>query len=178
MRGFVVFLATVLGSIGIGVGVEAASPPATFGTATTRFFAAFPGPVSLQTSRHPIAQILRTWTYTGTSPTTQLVVDVLLLPPAPPGVNSSVFLLMRNTHTPNIPPKDLRTTPGTLDGMTAARFVGCLPRAPEGRNRCAGSLTVLSSGTRTHRIQWTATASGPSAARVGQLLSSFAPVGA
>lgn len=162
---------------GVGVGVESALSPATYGPAPARFYAAFPGPVSLQRSSLPAAQIDRAWTYTGTSPRAQLVVSALLLPPSPPGEASSAFLLLRNRHTPDIPPQDSRPTPETLDGLPAVRVVGCLPRAPKGRNRCAGSLGVSPPGTRTHRIQWTAAASGPSAARVEQLLASFAPVG-
>lgn len=175
MRGFLILLVSVFAAIGIGVGIESASTPTAYGPPGTRFYAAFPGTPSMQERNAPAAHVRRVWTFTGTSDDAQLVVSAVLLTHVPANEAVSVFVSTRQRRTPTVPLRDLRMTPTTVAGQPATLFAGCLGRAPAGRDRCTGTLSISPSGSSSHRIEWSAEASASSPAQVKQLLASFLP---
>ena len=166
-------LGAVLAAIGIGVGFESAALPGPYGPAEARFRAAFPVSPTSQTITGTSAGFRRGWIYTGTSASAELSITALLLHPVTPGSAEAVLVAAPGRRMPRIPPRNERMTELSVGHQPATLVVGCLPHAPVGRYRCAGSLSVAPAGS--PRIEWSAAAAGPSADLVEQLLASFAP---
>lgn len=173
MRGFLILLASVLAAIGVGIGIESASGPTAYGPTGARFYAAFPGAPSVQERSAPATHIRRAWSFIGTSKAAQLVVSVVVLSHLP--ANEAIFFSNYQRRTPTIPPRELHMTPTTIAGQAATLLAGCLHHAPEGHNRCTGTLSLSPSGRRSGRIEWSAEASASTASQVKQLLASFLP---
>lgn len=166
-------MASVLTAIGIGVGINAAFAPSAYGPPGIRFYAAFPAAPSIEARTAPAAHVRRAWTFTGTGHNAQLVVTAVALVDLP--ANEAVFIGTRHSRTPAIPPHDLRVSPTSVGGRPGSLVVGCLPKAPRGRDRCSGTLGIAPSPTAGDRVEWSAEASASSAALVKQLLASFLP---
>lgn len=175
MRGFALLLAVVLAAIGIGVGVEAAAQPTLYGPPGAQFAAAFPArPTVTTTSTGRIGSLVH---YEARGASGQLNVTVWTLrgsgwtgysPVASLG-SVQAFAVTRGGGRP--PPVNLTMRPATVAGERVTLGVSCPTRTS-----CIAALFGLDRLVSGQLVQWSAVASGPSAARVRALVTSLTPV--
>ena len=175
MRGFSLLLAAVLAAIGIGVGAEVAAQPTLYGPPGAQLRAAFPArPTVTTTSSGRIGRLV---SYEARGPSGRLTVTVWTLrgsgwtgysPVATLG-SVQAFALTRGAVRP--PQVHLTMRPATVAGEQVTLGVSCPTRTS-----CIAALFGLDRLVSGQLVQWSAAASGPSAAHVRALVTSLTPV--
>ncbi len=175
MRGFALLLVAVLAAISIGVGVEAAAQPTLYGPPGGQFIAAFPArPDVTTTSSGRIGRLMR---YEARGPSGQLTVTVWTLHGSgwtgysPLATVGAVQAFALTKGAVRLPHTHLTMRPTTVSGGEATVGVSC----PIGRS-CIAALLGLDRLVSGQLVQWSAVASGPSAARARALVTSLTPL--
>ena len=176
MRGFLLLVAIVLASIGVGVGVEAATQPMIYGPHGAQFTAAFPAPPTV-TSQEARVHGVSTLNYAAGGPSHQLSVTVTEArsgwtgyAPVTPAYHS-VAAIVLTKDGPSGLPRQLSLRPTRLDGQWVELGVSC-----RARSSCVGVLFGLLRRVDHHLVEWSATALARSPSSAHALVTSLRPV--
>lgn len=176
MRAFLLLVASVLASIGVGVGVEAAIRPSLYGPPGGQFTAAFPSAPTVTTPKTR-AHVVPTYTYAAGDSSTQLTVAVTVAGSGWTGyapLNAgyrSVAAIAFSTNRKKGFPRHLPLRPARVDGERVELGIAC-----GGGTACVGVLFGLARNVDDHLVEWSATALARSASSARALVTSLRPV--